>query len=409
MTYNSTIEFISIATGIDPIRWNEVGSGAVYFVLSVILIYAVLLFATSFMRFQNLITTDAEAEDVSPQDAFMIKIASRIAMLRSRPPQFWLLLISPKLSNDAATKSVCDLEPLLESMRAVLRKKDDLILTNEGDLLIFLDAEKDKIDIIRKRLASHISQTEIKFKNSGAPCNDLRVGCALFPESGEKVSELMGAVREALKKANASHEPMHWFFDLETSEDEAEIEQEEAKLPAYIDPVTGLLKEARARSTAQKFLSQFRQSGNPASILMIRPDSLDRHVDNFGEAVVEAIKKDISEVLQQKLRDEDLIACWENNCFIVGIKGATECAENIAKRLIGGFKGRKIIFENYKVRYTISIGIAAYPKNGKLPREVLRASSLALDDASSKGRNVFATYEPKMLKMEHEQKSKGVF
>ncbi len=409
MVYTSTIEFVSLATSIDSIRWNDVGSGALYFVLSVIAIYAVLLFATSFMRFQNIISTDSEKEDVDPQDAFMIKIASRIAMLRSRPPQFWLLLISPKLSGDSATETVCDLQPLLDNIRPILRKKDDLILTSEGDLLIFLDAEKDKIDILRNRIDARISQTEMKFKGSRAPCTDIRVGCALFPENGEKVSELMSAVREALEKANESYEPGKWFIDAEPNETEVEDEQAQGKLPPYIDPVTGLLKQERSRSTAQKFLAQYRQGGKSASILMFRADSIDRHIKNFGEGVVDAIQKDISDVLQANLRDEDLIACWSDNSFVVGAEGSSECAEEMAKRLISCFKGRKIQFENYKVRYTISIGMATYPKNGKLPREILRASALALADASSKGRNVFVAFEPKMLKMEHEQKSRGVF
>lgn len=409
------IPMLAIQINNVAVDWSAISDGAVYFLVAVAIIFAVLVLATSILRFQHIIGIDDHGEDLQPEDAFVIGMVDRIAVLRNRPPPFWLILLSinavPK--EEGAALAGLRIPSLLEDLHSILRLGDEFSISESGEIALLLEAPRQRIEVAQQRLRKHIENLNPVDEEGTPYIPDIRFGCASFPKSGEKVDLLFTAAREALAKAEESSARGHWEFEPPLAEPAAAQEkdaaenEEQTSVPAYIDPATGLLKSARSRSTAQKFLSQFRREGDHASIMIVKADDLDRLQQDYGDEVMEPVRVAISSELQANLRDDDLIACWGDDAFLVGLEADSDAAAEVARRLIALLRRKKVAHEGYRLRVSVSIGTATYPKNGRLPREILAAAEAAQREARDMGRNVFAAFEPKMLKRDKRKERSG--
>lgn len=417
MNLNNIFLMAAAQAGPGMIDGGVILNGVIYFAVAVVVIFTILVLSTSILRFQHMISIEAHGEDLEDEDAFVIKMAGRIATLRSQPPPFALLLMSVRFihpdGSEAAVES--DLRDMAFRVHSFLRSSDELSVSKSGEIAFLVETNLENIRAVQGRLKERIAALGMRDPDGIEVVPDLRFGCALFPDSGEKVDTLFEAAREALVKAQASQEAGRWELAVASIPESADGSEDAAgaaegeSLPAYIDPVTGLLKSARSRSTAQKFLSQFRYDNCSASIMIVKIDGLDLLRSEYGDEVEDPVRKAVSDVMQNNLRDDDLIACWNEEAFIIGIAGDAEAAASVSKRLIGIFRQTKIEHRKYRLRFGVSIGIATYPENGRLPREILQASELAQRDAQNMGRNVFSVFEPRMLKRGREHQRGSAF
>jgi diguanylate cyclase (GGDEF)-like protein len=406
--YNLALQINNVA-----VDWSAISSGLLGFALTVAALFGLLILTASILRFQHIISVDKHSEEVDPEEAFVIRMAGRIALLRNRPPPFALLLmeIGPQAFGDNSAAEQIDREALAAKIRALLRKGDEFSVSRSGEIAFLLETSRAGVLAVQQRLSKQLAAIAPK-DAVGLP--DLRFGVAHFPESGERVEAIFTAARTALARALESDQHNCWDFEpplppaAAVAEAEGEADPERAP-PSYIDPATGLLKPSRARSTAQKFISQFRHEGDRVSIMIIRISRLDQLCREYGEGVADAVRASISADLEKNLRDDDLIACWGEDGFIVGIDGDQKSAAATARRLLGELRQKKVPFENYRVRYSVSIGTASYPVNGRLPREILESAELAQNEAEDMGRNVYAAFEPKMLKRDRNARLESAY
>lgn len=54
----------------------------------------------------------------------------------------------------------------------------------------------------------------------------------------------------------------------------------------------------------------------------------------------------------------------------------------------------RVVFGNFKLSFTASAGVAAYPDHGKMPDELTHAADTALYGAKNSGRNRVVAYSP---------------
>lgn len=398
--------------------WGEIGTGALYFIVAVGIIFALLLLATSILRFQHIISIENHGEDLKPEDAFVIRMAGRISAIRNRPAPFWLVLMAVRAlaKEEGGAVGSLNVPDLVDSLHSALRSSDEVSISQNGEVAFLLETPRTEIAMVQERLRKRIDELEPVDEDGNAVVLDFRFGCVSFPEKGEKVEQLFSSAREALARAQESSEHGCWEFDPPLEElapeeqDEESGDEEQTSVPAYIDPTTGLLKSSRSRSTAQKFLSQFRRDGDRASIMIMKVDDLKRLQQDYGEGVMDSVRVAISAVLQKNLRDDDLIACWGEDAFLVGLEADSKGVSEAARRLIAIMRKTRVEHESYRLRFSISAGTATYPVNGRLPREILAAAETAQREAHDMGRNVFAAFEPKMLKRrQRDDRSSGEF
>jgi len=162
--------------------------------------------------------------------------------------------------------------------------------------------------------------------------------------------------------------------------------QEEAR----VDGKTGLFN-ARYLATALKDeLGRARRLGRPMSLMMADLDLL-RDINNtYGHLAGDAVLTGISEVLREQLRHYDVPARFGGEEFCVLLpETSPEHALEIAERIRRAVADRMFEVETSSepIRATISIGVAAFPKDAVDSNELIHQADLAVYRAKLQGRN----------------------
>ena len=101
-------------------------------------------------------------------------------------------------------------------------------------------------------------------------------------------------------------------------------------------------------------------------------------------------------MLQEHVREEDLICRFKGEEFLVLASCSAEEALDVAQRLAAHIRRFSLVPDRKDLRVTVSIGVAAYPEHGASPRELFEAAELALQTAQARGRNMCVKYEPSL-------------
>ena len=105
----------------------------------------------------------------------------------------------------------------------------------------------------------------------------------------------------------------------------------------------------------------------------------------------------LAETLRADIRQEDVLCRYGGEEFVIlmprmPLDKAVERAEGWRRQIAGIC----ITFGNFKITFTASAGVAAYPDHGKTPDELTHAADTALYVAKNIGRNRVVEYTPGM-------------
>jgi len=119
--------------------------------------------------------------------------------------------------------------------------------------------------------------------------------------------------------------------------------------------------------------------------------------DTLGHEMGDQVLIAIADRLSHNIRKSDLAARFGGDEFVILAKGFKSKAaiEKFAKKIVTTFRN-PIGIKNKKIKTTVSIGIALYPRHGTKPSSLLRYSDLALYEAKKKGGNQFKFYGDKI-------------
>lgn len=145
------------------------------------------------------------------------------------------------------------------------------------------------------------------------------------------------------------------------------------------DPLTGLFNR-RHFDVALEQAAQDAEAGSaPFGVLLIDLDQFKPINDQFGHAAGDAVLLSVAKSLQGALRETDLAARIGGDEFAVLMTSTTyEEAKRLAERLREAICNPALRFGHDTVHPACSIGVAAYPQDGKLGVEVLHAADLAM-------------------------------
>nr|WP_234902319.1 EAL domain-containing protein [Agrobacterium rubi] len=119
--------------------------------------------------------------------------------------------------------------------------------------------------------------------------------------------------------------------------------------------------------------------------------------DLFGHAEGDRVLKDVARILQQTARKGDLVARLGGDEFVILTAFGTtaEDARELGEHILATFR-QEMNYVSDPTAVGVTIGIAAFPENGKDIETLMHAADLALYRAKINGRGIIAFYDPAM-------------
>jgi diguanylate cyclase (GGDEF)-like protein/putative nucleotidyltransferase with HDIG domain len=159
---------------------------------------------------------------------------------------------------------------------------------------------------------------------------------------------------------------------------------------ARVDPKTGLYNARHFAVVMQDELGRAERFQRPMSLIMADLDLL-RDINNtYGHLAGDAVLRGIAEVFRQQLRHYDVPARFGGEEFSILLpETPPDQAFEIADRIRRSVAARSFDVETSSepIRATISMGIAAFPRDGADMNELVHQADLAVYRAKLQGRN----------------------
>ena len=222
------------------------------------------------------------------------------------------------------------------------------------------------------------------------------VGSFLLDAAGRPYA-LLGISRDVSERRRAENELRAANEQLRRQLVEIEQLQVALKEQTIRDSLTGCFNRRYLDETLERELSRSRREGYPLALVILDLDFFKRINDTYGHLAGDRALVVLAETLRADIRQEDVLCRYGGEEFVVlmprmPLDKAVERAEGWRRQIadIG------IDFGNFRVTYTASAGVAAYPDHGKTPDELTHAADTALYIAKNIGRNRVVEYTPEM-------------
>jgi diguanylate cyclase (GGDEF)-like protein/putative nucleotidyltransferase with HDIG domain len=178
---------------------------------------------------------------------------------------------------------------------------------------------------------------------------------------------------------------------------------------ARVDPKTGLFNARYFASALAEELGRAERFGRPMSLIMADLDLL-RDINNtYGHLAGDAVLQGIAEIFRAQLRHYDVPARFGGEEFSILLpETPPEQALEIAERIRKAVSDTSFDVETSSdpIHATVSIGVAAFPKDGADANELIHQADLAVYRAKLQGRNrvLGASSEPLLLPADRGQR-----
>jgi diguanylate cyclase (GGDEF)-like protein len=155
------------------------------------------------------------------------------------------------------------------------------------------------------------------------------------------------------------------------------------------DPLTSLFNRRYLMETCRREFSRAARTNQCVSVLSIDVDHFKKFNDNHGHDAGDTVLRAVGQCLQENFREEDVPCRFGGEEFVVILPG-TNPEEGIRKAESLRAKVEALVvryLDGNLPRITISVGVAAFPRSGATPQEVLKIADEALYRAKEEGRN----------------------
>lgn len=157
---------------------------------------------------------------------------------------------------------------------------------------------------------------------------------------------------------------------------------ERLKKVATTDFLTGAVNRRHFLQKAQECWLQARLSQRPFSVLMVDIDGFKKINDTLGHQVGDQCLQQLVSLARANLRQDDLIGRYGGDEFGILLPQIDSAeAARVSERIVSAIENHA------NPKFTVSIGIAAYPRHGEEVDQILSAADAALYKAKSLGRN----------------------
>ncbi|MBN1411538.1 MAG: diguanylate cyclase [Spirochaetales bacterium] len=162
---------------------------------------------------------------------------------------------------------------------------------------------------------------------------------------------------------------------------------EELKVMANFDTLTGLMNRASLFSTIDNELARSQRTGAPLTGIMLDLDHFKRVNDNYGHQTGDCILTKLGTRLKKYLRRYDYAGRYGGEEFYIVLTNASlQQGFVIGERFREHLDKNDFLCEDKKIKVTVSMGIAQYRENESRDDWIARADK-ALYHAKENGRN----------------------
>lgn len=164
---------------------------------------------------------------------------------------------------------------------------------------------------------------------------------------------------------------------------------------AHHDPLTGLSNRTLFQQRLGHLIAHARRRNESVATMFLDLDQFNQINDSFGHAVGDMVLREISKRLSRCLREDDALARWGGDEFVVALATADvqqdsrKVAEAMLKQLC-----EPVFAEKHELHLSGSIGISVYPTDGDDVQTLLRAADTAMYHAKEKGRGTLEFFTP---------------
>ncbi|MCW9045680.1 MAG: sensor domain-containing diguanylate cyclase [Alphaproteobacteria bacterium] len=163
---------------------------------------------------------------------------------------------------------------------------------------------------------------------------------------------------------------------------------------AWTDELTDLLNRRAFLEAAEKENDRFMRYGTPYTVLMLDLDHFKKVNDTYGHHAGDLVLSEMSKVLKRMVRKTDVIGRigGEEIAFILP-KTEPVVAVQLAERIRKHLETLVVTWEDQKIRFTASIGVAQVKPGTVSFSETMDSADKALYQAKESGRNQVCLYE----------------
>jgi diguanylate cyclase (GGDEF)-like protein len=161
------------------------------------------------------------------------------------------------------------------------------------------------------------------------------------------------------------------------------------------DGLTGVYNYRYLRSALDQEVARARRFREEFSVIMLDVDHLKEYNDVHGHLHGSEVLRRLASVVLGELRATDMLAKYGGDEFVIILpQTRREGARVLAERIRAAVSSHAFPGEEHGRKITTSMGIAQFPDDGELARDLLEAADRALYDAKRTGRNRVAAVMP---------------
>lgn len=162
------------------------------------------------------------------------------------------------------------------------------------------------------------------------------------------------------------------------------------KESAFRDGLTGLYNRKFLEENSKKLVPQALRENFNIGVLMLDMDHFKAVNDEYGHDIGDKVLKELSRILNETLRESDIIIRYGGEEFIVLLVGvkSEEDALNVANKIGDNVRQNEIdVYAGNKLKKTVSLGLSMFPSDSKSFDSVLKNADIALYKAKDSGRD----------------------
>lgn len=178
--------------------------------------------------------------------------------------------------------------------------------------------------------------------------------------------------------------------------------QEKIHQLAFYDSLTQLPNRRLLLERAEHALADHARSRSDGALLFIDLDNFKVLNDTLGHAQGDVLLQQATKRLSRKLRDNDTLARWGGDEFVLLMENLGEDSEEanrdvevVARKLLESFN-EPFQLDNRVYNITASIGVSMLSDAGDGVDDLLKRADLAMYEAKSAGRNLLKFFNPLM-------------